>query len=109
VTALDLAVAVALTSSLVFVPVRGDTVFLAQVGLLGELQSLASMVARLLQAQRMGFSRVIVAGKRFKQRQQQGMDILECPALKQALELGLTAAIPKGQRNNKSRSTSQPS
>jgi DNA repair protein RadA/Sms len=105
-TALDLAVAVALTSSLVSVPVRGDTAFLAQVGLLGELRSLASMEARLLQAQRMGFSRVIVAGKRYKQRRQQGMDILECPTLKQALELGLTSAIPKRQRNNKSRSTS---
>jgi hypothetical protein len=34
------------------------------------------------------------------------MDILECPTLKQALELGLTAAIPKRQHNNKSRSTS---
>jgi hypothetical protein len=53
------------------------------------------METQLLQAQRMGFSRVIVAGKRFKQQRQQGMDILECPILKQALELGLTAAIPK--------------
>jgi hypothetical protein len=64
------------------------------------------MEARLLQAQSMGFSRVFVASKRFKQRRQQDMDILECPTLKQALELGLTAAIPKRQRNNTSRSTS---
>jgi len=58
---LDLAVTVALTSSYLRIPVRGDTAFLAQVGLLGELRSLSSLESRLLQAQRMGFSRVIVA------------------------------------------------
>eukprot|EP00536_Pseudo-nitzschia_multiseries_P007937 jgi/Psemu1/196787/e_gw1.192.19.1 len=58
---LDLAVTVALTSSYLRIPVRGDTAFLAQVGLLGELRSLSSLESRLLQAQRMGFSRVVVA------------------------------------------------
>jgi DNA repair protein RadA/Sms len=95
-TALDLAVAIALTSSLASIPVRGDTVFLAQVGLLGELRPLSNMEARLLQAERMGFSRAIVAGKRLRPGQRKyGMEYLECPTLKQALELGLTAAIPK--------------
>ena len=95
-TALDLAVAVALTSSLASIPVRGDTVFLAQVGLLGELRPLSNMEARLLQAERMGFSRAIVAGKRLKPgHRKYGMEYLESPTLKQALELGLTASIPK--------------
>ena len=88
--------AVALTSSLASIPVRGDTVFLAQVGLLGELRPLSNMEARLLQAERMGFSRAIVAGKRLKPGQRKyGMEYLESPTLKQALELGLTASIPK--------------
>jgi DNA repair protein RadA/Sms len=104
--ALDLAVAMALTSSLVSVPVRADTVFLAQVGLLGELRSLSNMEARLLQAERMGFSRVIVAGKKFRPgRRQYNMEYLECPTLKKAIELGLTAAIPK--RSTKRRSSKQ--
>lgn len=98
-TALDLAVAIALTSSLSSIPVRGDTVFLAQVGLLGELRSLSNMEARLVQAERMGFSRVIVAGKRLRQGQRKySMEYLECPTLKQALELGLTSAIPKRKK-----------
>jgi len=59
--ALDLAVTVALISSYLRIAVRGDTVFLAQVGLLGELRPLSSLESRLLQAQRAGFSRVIVA------------------------------------------------
>jgi DNA repair protein RadA/Sms len=101
--ALDLAVAVALASSLVSIPVRGDTVFLAQVGLLGELRSLSNMEARLLHAERMGFSRVVVAGKRLRPgRRQNGMEYLECPTLRQALELGLTAAIPKRRRKTSS-------
>jgi len=59
--ALDLAVTVALASSYLRIPARGDTACLAQVGLLGELRPLSSLESRLLQAQRMGFSCVIVA------------------------------------------------
>jgi len=59
--ALDLAVAVALTSSYLRIPARGDIACLAQVGLLGELRPLSSLESRLQQAQRMGFSTVIVA------------------------------------------------
>ena len=61
--ALDLAVTVALTSSYLRIQARGDTVCLAQIGLLGELRPLSSLEPRLLQAQRMGFSRVIIASK----------------------------------------------
>lgn len=105
-SALDLAVAMALTSSLVSIPVRGDTVFLAQVGLLGELRSLSNMEARLLQAERMGFSRVVVAGKRLRPgRRHYGMEYLECPTLRQALELGLTAAIPRRNRKATNKSS----
>jgi DNA repair protein RadA/Sms len=95
---LDLAVSMALTSSTSSVPIRGDTAFCAQVGLLGELRTLPSMEPRLLQAQRMGFSRVIVAGNKLKHQHKYGMEYIECPTLKQALELGLTAGLPKRQR-----------
>ena len=66
---LDLAVAVALTSSYLRIPARGDTACLAQVGLLGELRPLSSLEPRLLQAQRMGFSSVIVAADNQNRRQ----------------------------------------
>ncbi len=119
--ALDLAVTVALTSSYLRIPVRGDTACLAQVGLLGELRPLSSLEARLLQAQRMGFSSVIVAAtnhhssnrksKRKKKgsgavfpededvptrsTRKYGLDIYECSTLKQALDLALTSPIPQ--------------
>jgi predicted ATP-dependent serine protease len=44
------------------IPVRGYTAFLAHIGLLGELQPLPSLEARLLHVPRMGFSCIIVAG-----------------------------------------------
>ena len=121
--ALDLAVTVALTSSYLRISARGDTAFLAQVGLLGELRPLSSLESRLLQAQRAGFSRVIVAAtkssssnKKFKRKtksqtggstsesvdeQEHGrhtrkfdLDIFECSTLKQALNLALVNPIP---------------
>lgn len=89
---LDLAVAVALTSSHGSVPIRGDTVFLAQVGLLGELRALnGEMEARLIQAGRMGISRAIVAGRKYRVTRKFDLEVIECPTLRQALELGLTS------------------
>lgn len=91
---LDLAVAIALTSSHTAVPIRGDTVFLAQVGLLGELRGLkGEMEARLIQAKRTGISRAIVAGRKFKVTRKFDLEVIECPTLKQALELGLTTGF----------------
>lgn len=122
---LDLAVTVALTSSYLRIPARGDTAFLAQVGLLGELRPLSSLDPRLLQAQRMGFSRVIVASTnksssssrnrstkwknktKTPQSEEPGatrrirkydLDIYECSTLKEALNLALVSPIPAPRR-----------
>ncbi|EEC49411.1 predicted protein, partial [Phaeodactylum tricornutum CCAP 1055/1] len=57
--AVDLGVAVALVSSLATIAVRSDTAFVGEVGLLGELRSVAALPKRLAEARRMGFSRVI--------------------------------------------------
>ena len=119
---LDLAVCVAVTSSLIAIPVRGDTAFVAQVGLLGELRTLSNMEIRISQAQRMGFRRVIVAGKygsnnmkgrKASSSQKQpyyggDMEVLEFPTLKQALAAGLASPIPPksyGQRRSKLQSS----
>ncbi|KAG7374973.1 DNA repair protein radA [Nitzschia inconspicua] len=133
--ALDLAVAVALCSSFVSIPVRADTVLLAQVGLLGELRPVPSIEARLQQAQRMGFSRAIVAGGESSNRQEQkkpkwgregksangsatasidpwrslrkyDMDVFECTKLGDALELALTASISFAKKRTKGNASS---
>jgi len=55
----DLAVALAAVSSLVGVPVRSDTAFVGEVGLLGELRPVNSLDKRIGEARRMGFSRIV--------------------------------------------------
>lgn len=99
---LDLAVAIALTSSNGSAPIRGDTAFLAQVGLLGELRGLnGEMEARLIQAARTGISRVIVAGRKYRVSRKFDLEVIECPTLRQALELGLTSGMIPAPRKIK--------
>ncbi len=58
--AMDLAIAMAIASSLVDVPLDGDTVFLGEIGLVGEIRSIPHPVPRLREAVRHGFRRAIV-------------------------------------------------
>ena len=55
----DLAVAVSVVSSLLGIPVRSDTAFVGEVGLLGELRPVHSLEKRIGEARRMGFSRIV--------------------------------------------------
>lgn len=55
----DLAVAVSVVSSLLGIPVRADTAFVGEVGLLGELRPVHSLEKRIGEARRMGFSRIV--------------------------------------------------
>ena len=94
----DLAVAIALASSVSCIPIRGDTVFVGEVGLLGELRSVPAIDKRIQEARRMGFSRVIApsVGKKRRQKQvanAQGLKIIYCGSLRDALDEGLVKPI----------------
>lgn len=113
--AADLAVAVALVSSLMSIPVRSDTAFVGEVGLLGELRpNLAALDKRLEEARRMGFSRVITArdgrggskAKRYYNKKQRttttssttrvaGLEWIQCENLLEAINAGLVSPVPK--------------
>ncbi len=56
----DLAVAVALISSLKDTPIREDTVVFGEIGLAGELRSVNRVELRIAEAARLGFSRCII-------------------------------------------------
>lgn len=107
--AADLAVAVALTSSLTQIPVRADTAFCGQVGLLGELRTVVSLDKRVQEAKRMGFSRIITARdpssyKNSKKRQKiytttsQGIEWIQCETLLDALNLAMVDPLPKRRK-----------
>jgi DNA repair protein RadA/Sms len=60
--AVDLAVAVAVASSLLDIPVPPLTIFSAEVGLTGEIRPVPRIAQRIAEAGRMGFHTLITAG-----------------------------------------------
>ena len=115
-TSSDLAIAIALVSSLYNIPVRSDTAFVGEIGLLGELRQPASLEKRVNEARRMGFSAVVIPKQRiaeiknkrgYKSRSKsiqsstRGIDCIEAQGLKDAIEKGLTEKIPKKKARQK--------
>jgi DNA repair protein RadA/Sms len=88
--AADLAVAAAITSSLRDVPVRADTVLIAEVGLSGELRMVNHMPTRLKEAAKLGFKRAVIA-KRLRSGEPwpAGIEVLEARSLREALAKAL--------------------
>jgi len=84
--AADLAVAAAITSSLRDVPVRADTVLIAEVGLSGELRMVNHMPTRLKEAAKLGFKRAVIA-KRLRSGEPwpAGIEVLEARSLRDAM------------------------
>lgn len=113
-SASDLAVNLALVSSLLRIPVRSDTAFVGEIGLLGELRPVPVMEKRLQEARRMGFSRIVTPkGHDTKRRKNdkrgqpsfsrvQGIDWIQCDNIVDALNEGLVTRLPKKSRRRKS-------
>jgi DNA repair protein RadA/Sms len=92
--AVDLAVAAAITSSLRDVPVRADTVLIAEVGLSGELRMVNHMPTRLKEAAKLGFRRAVIA-KRLRSGEPwpAGIEVLEARSLREALGKALLDSV----------------
>jgi DNA repair protein RadA/Sms len=88
--AADLAIAVAIASSVRDVPVRADTVLIGEVGLSGELRMVGQMPARLREAAKLGF-KIAIVPRRLKRGEPWPTDIqvVEVRSLKQALQHAL--------------------
>lgn len=106
----DLAVAVSIVSSLVGIPVRSDTAFVGEVGLLGELRPVHSLDKRISEARRMGFSFIVTptspqqkknrGGKMHpgpKESSAGGIKQLMCDNLLDAINCGLVNKLPSKQ------------
>ncbi|HLF88574.1 MAG TPA: DNA repair protein RadA [Anaerolineales bacterium] len=91
--AADLAVAVAIASSVQDHPVRADTVLIGEVGLSGELRSVGQMPTRLREAASLGFKTAIVPRRHRKgELWPKGIEIIEARSLRQALDAALVKA-----------------
>lgn len=91
---LDLAVAIALASTFRDRPVSAGTVAIAEIGLLGELRSVAGIERRLREAARLGFSRALVPPVRGALPAIPGITIVTVRTVREALEIAL--ASPDG-------------
>jgi len=98
--AADLAVAVAIASSWRDVSVKADAVLIGEIGLAGELRMPGQMVARLREAQKLGFKTAIVPkALRKAEPYPKGIEIIEVRSLQQALDAAFAAReLPQGRK-----------
>ncbi|MBS1250548.1 MAG: DNA repair protein RadA [Chloroflexi bacterium] len=89
--AADLAVAVAVASSVKDVPVKADTILVGEVGLSGELRMVSRLAERLKEAAKLGFQTAIVPRRLRKGdvSYPKGIEIIEARSLNQALKHAL--------------------
>ena len=88
--AADLAVAVAIASSIKDRPVRADAVLIGEVGLNGELRAVGQTTARLREAAKLGFKAAIVPRRlRRGEPWPTDIEIIEARSLRQALKASL--------------------
>ncbi|MFM8321956.1 MAG: DNA repair protein RadA [Chloroflexota bacterium] len=100
--AADLAVAVAVTSSLKGAPVRADTVLIGEIGLSGELRMVSQMPARLREAANLGFRSAIVPRRlRHGEPWPQDIQVIEARSLRQALDQAL---LPPADEKDRAKS-----
>jgi DNA repair protein RadA/Sms len=99
--AADLAIAAAITSSWKDIPVKADSVLIAEIGLAGELRMPAQMQARLREAQKLGFRTAIVPkALRKGEPYPKGIEIIEVRSIQQALDAALNVPreLPQGRK-----------
>jgi DNA repair protein RadA/Sms len=91
--AADLAMAVAIASSVKDRPVAADLVFIGEVGLSGELRAVSQTNARLREAAALGFRRAILPRTvRRGEAPPKGMEVVACRSLREAIEAALVPA-----------------
>jgi DNA repair protein RadA/Sms len=92
--ALDLGLALAIASSHKDKPLPGDIVALGEIGLSGELRSVAHLERRLLEAERLGFKRCVLPESTLhRQLPRTSIELLPAPGLREAVALTLGSGI----------------
>ena len=99
--AADLAIAAAIASSWRDISAKADAVLIGEIGLAGELRMPGQMVARLREAQKLGFKTAIVPkALRKAEPYPTGIEIIEVRSIDQALDaaFALSKEIPNGRK-----------
>jgi DNA repair protein RadA/Sms len=87
--AADLSIALATASSVRDKPIHADMAFIGEVGLSGELRAVSQLEARLKEAAKLGFKRCLVPRSRGPAAAGDGMEVIPCRTLAEALDMAL--------------------
>lgn len=87
--AADLSIALATASSVRDKPIHADMAFIGEVGLSGELRAVSQLEARLKEAAKLGFKRCLVPRSRGPVAAGDGMEVIPCRTLAEALDMAL--------------------
>ena len=92
--AADLAVALAIASSVRDRPVFADLAVVGEIGLSGELRAVSQLEARLKEAHKLGFKRCIIprSSRRKELNVPKGLQLIPCRTLREAIDASLLAA-----------------
>jgi DNA repair protein RadA/Sms len=88
----DLAILVALASSLREIPVPADVLVLGEVGLTGEVRDVVDRTGRLREAARHGFRRAVAATVKRARRKEEGLELEVAGSVEEAVALALRPA-----------------
>lgn len=86
-TATDLGILAALYSCVKGIPLRGDTLFIGEVGLSGECRFVGACDARVREGARLGFQRILLPARNAASLKQKPKNVTLCP-VKSVVELG---------------------
>ncbi|BCY17090.1 DNA repair protein RadA [Leptolinea sp. HRD-7] len=99
--AADLAMSVAIASSMRDIPVKADMVLIGEIGLSGELRWVSQMIPRLREAAKLGFKQAVIPRRTsHAESLPDGIKVLEARSLQEALRLSLIntdQVDPKGK------------
>lgn len=93
----DLAIASAIASSYYGRAVRSDTAVIGEIGLGGELRPVTQLERRVLEAQKLGFRRIIVpaASEKLRSDKIQSIEVIACPDVQSAFNATLGQSMRK--------------
>ncbi len=92
--AADLAVAVAIASSVRDRPVKAEFCFIGEIGLSGELRAVSQTEARLKEASKLGFKKCVLPSSGYisKKTLKVDLELVQCRSLQKALEVAMLPA-----------------
>lgn len=85
--ALDLGISVALISSLKEKAIPSNMIIVGEVGLAGEIRTVSQIDARIMEAEKMGFKKILIPRGNLKQKGNNNIEIIEVDTLNNALKI----------------------